>query len=95
MLPNHPNRSARLKTSEPALGWTYGQFLPDINESLMAKMHLARALDKQLRALRREIHEDVAADWTPAEVEEAKKAAQDEYERVTGKSLRIGDLRVC
>jgi hypothetical protein len=69
--------------------------LEDINESLLAKMHLARALDKQLRELRREIHQDVAADWTPDEVEQAKKAAQDEYERVTGKALRRGDIRVC
>jgi len=94
-MANHPNRSARLKSIEPALGWTYGQFLTDISESLLAKMHLARALDKQLRELRREIHQDVAADWTPDEIDEAKKAAQDEYERVTGKSLRSGDLRVC
>jgi hypothetical protein len=80
---------------EPALGWTYGQFLPEITEPLLENMRMARALDKRLRELRRDIHQDVAAQWTSDEIDQAKKAAQDEYERATGKSLRTIDLRVC
>ena len=94
-MANHPNRSRRLKIIEPPLGWTYGQFLPEITEPLLAKMQQARNLEKQLRELRRDIHQDVAAQWTPDEIDQAKKAAQDEYERATGKSLRNVDLRVC
>ena len=94
-MANHPTRSQRLRSIEPPLGWTYGQYLPEITELLLAKLRVARDLDKQLKELRREIHQDVAAQWTPEEIEQAKKAVQDEYERAAGKSIRSVDLRVC
>jgi len=93
-LANHPNRSRRLKSIEPPLGWTYGQFLPEITGPLIDKMRLARNLDKQLRELRREIHRDISVQWTAEEIEQAKKTVQNEYERATGRRLPP-DPRMC
>jgi hypothetical protein len=93
-MTSHPNRSRKAKRAEPALGWTYGQFLPNIPPPLLIKMQQSRTLEAQLRALRREIHQEVSARWSPEEVEQAKKALQDEYERATGRPHRL-DQRIC
>jgi hypothetical protein len=58
--------------TEPKLGWTYGQFLPDVGKPLLDKMRRVQRLEATVTALRREIIAEIRQRWTAADIRAAK-----------------------